>query len=351
MIKSKKNDSFFSYIKDSFLYIVAEGTSKFLWILAIPILTRLISPEDFGLISLFDSITVVLTVLFSLSFEESVKRYFYEEKENFDEFIGTVIILISIWSIFFLLIITYLNSWLAEILSVPKMLLYFSSIVALISIPKLFIYKIWNAERKSTKFSFFQITGNILILTITLISAYYLLDDRYMSRVYASFSVSLILLFICSYFLIKKASFKFNKQHLIYALNFSIPLIPYKLSGIIITFFDTIIIATLINLESVGIYSIGYKIGMSILIIHVALSIAFDPILMRLLKLNNILTSNEIMNFSFLLVSSFGLLLSLFSNEIVILISTPDYYEASKIVPIVCLSYVILFCYEQNLKF
>ena len=80
--------------------------------------------------------------------------------------------------------------------------------------------------------------------------------------------------------------FKFNSNYVKHALIFGIPLVPHALGRSIMTMTDRIFITNMVGIETTGIYSVGYQIGMVINILAQSFSVAYTPWLFENLKAN-----------------------------------------------------------------
>lgn len=113
----------------------------------IPIITRLYTPEDYGLFSLILAISGIIVVFSSLSYQLAIML----PKEDVDaaHIVILCCILIMISSIFTGIIFIFFGDFIANILNVPKIsnyLLFVPIIVFFTAIVSVFTY--WNARRK-----------------------------------------------------------------------------------------------------------------------------------------------------------------------------------------------------------
>ena len=117
------------------------------------------------------------------------------------------------------------------------------------------------------------------------------------------------------------------------------------------TYSDRVIIGQLTNMSDVGIYSLAYTVGMLLLVLHSAMSLSWEPIFMKRMNDGDL---NAINSISFLYAKTvfyFGLFLILFSKPIISILAPSKYHSALDIVPIVVISYIVLFLYEQYSRF
>ena len=75
-----------------------------------------------------------------------------------------------------------------------------------------------------------------------------------------------------------------KKDHVRYALEFGVPLIPHNLSHMVLSSADKVMINSMISASASGIYSLVYTLGMMIQVMMEAMNNVLDPWLFRQLK-------------------------------------------------------------------
>ena len=86
---------FSEILKHSRNYLIANLATRALAFISIPVFTRLLTPDEYGIISIFIGIVGILGSIMAFSADRSVSRYFFDQKssEDFSRFVGTSIIL------------------------------------------------------------------------------------------------------------------------------------------------------------------------------------------------------------------------------------------------------------------
>ena len=141
--------------------------------------------------------------------------------------------------------------------------------------------------------------------------------------------------------------FKFKNKIVKSLLRFGLPFLPAGLSTIAMESLDRYLLSVLTNADTVGIYSVGYKLGIFMLLITTAFQYAWQPFF---LKSGNHPESKDlfatIFNY-FMVVTTFAwLLITLFLPEIInfkigkFWLIGPEFHEAKTIVPIILMAYL-----------
>lgn len=146
-----------------------------------------------------------------------------------------------------------------------------------------------------------------------------------------------------SFLMFKKFVPRFSVGVLKECLKYGLPLIFVGLSTTILTLADRYFLKELRDLYEVGIYTMAYKFGM---VINIALVTpfrqAFFPLMFKLAESANIKNLYRWFLLYFLSVACwFFLGISLFSKEILTLVTSPDYVSGYIIIPIITFSYLL----------
>ena len=67
-----------SFFKDSVIYGIGNSLQKFISLMLIPIFTRVLSPEEYGVLSTLSTITYFISALAGLGLISATSRYFFK---------------------------------------------------------------------------------------------------------------------------------------------------------------------------------------------------------------------------------------------------------------------------------
>lgn len=130
-----------------------------------------------------------------------------------------------------------------------------------------------------------------------------------------------------------------------YALAFNLPLIPHYLSQTVLNQADRIMISNMIGNSEAAIYSIAYTISMMFTIVTGAINNTFIPYTYKAIKNRSY---NELKNNSCILVALVGvacIVAMMFGPEIIKIFAASEYYEARWVVPPVAEALLFMFIY------
>ena len=334
------NHDILSVFPHAMNYFNTDMALGVLAIISMSIFTRLLTKDDYGLLAMYISWIEVGTILLSLNLHAAVSRYYYEKTKDFGEFIGATLIIISLMTTIMIIVSILSYKHLIGWLELPGKLLPYLILSCIASIMITIYNQIIIPQKKSKEFAILKFSRGIATFGVSVVLVYLLSEDRYMGNILGSLFVSIG---VTIYVILKIRTFtvlSLNLEHIKYILTYSLPLIPYALSSIILAQFDRIMIGKIINTAAVGIYSVGYTIGSLIIVFYSALDMASRPDFFKFMNRKEY-KRWDVLNeqiFSITCICALGLIL--FSKEIIILLVAKEFHEAASVVPIVVIGYL-----------
>jgi len=339
MIKADDNiASLFDHFRN---YFTADLIAKAVAFLMLPVLTYALTPDDFGILSVFNSLTVLFLTLLTLNTYTSIGRYYFEENADFSSFLSSVLVFVFCISVFIYISVFYFKDGISAYMGIPESLVnYILPIVILLSIRSVY-GQVCKAREHSRSLSRINIYSSVINAVVTILLLFIFLGKNYMSVVWANILVQFVVVIIILYLLrgyFKSAEVK--KEHIKYSLAYGIPLIPYTLSSELLASFDVLMINKYINAYDAGLYGFSYKIGTLLLMFIIALNSAWTPKYMRYMNSGDY---DKHKQFTIVMLRSTliaAVVMICFGDILAILISPDSYSEGTKIIPLVALGYL-----------
>jgi len=332
-------------------YLMGNFATRALSFISIPILTRLLTTSEYGLISTINSTAQVLTIILVLNFNSYIARKYYDKDSNFGSFMFTIIAFLIIYNVVFLSSIYFFKDVIAGFLNQTPKLFIIAIITSVTSIFITLYYAYLQASMQSKQYSIIAFLRASLGLVIGIVWIIMLDSDKHLGRLYASIIVNVIFSIYAVYRIVRICEFKLDVCSLKNTFSYSIPLLPHALSGFILSQFDRIIINQLNGSSDAGLYSFAYNVGMLMYIVVLSLNKSWTPILYKKLneKDTNSISSHSVNNTKIVLLCALGLIL--FAKEVVIIMAKQSYYSALPLVPIVVIGYVMYHFYTLYVGF
>lgn len=288
--------------KNSFIYTSSNVIKSTIPFLLLPVLTRYLTPTDYGIVATFQVLLAIAVVFVNLNMHGAVAINFFKiEKQELEVYIGNVFVILFISFFLTLCIISAVKEPLSHLINFPENWLSIIVVIALSQSVFTLTLTLWQVEQKPLPYGIFQIAQTVLNVILSLIFVV-ALNWQWQGRVLGIIIASIVFGFI-SFFIIyrrKYIKFNFNKAHIKDALVFGIPLIPHALGAWMMTSIDRVFINSMVNVASTGIYTVGYQVGMIIGLLATSFNQAWSPFLFEKLKENDSTSKLRIVKFTYL---------------------------------------------------
>lgn len=342
--------------KNSLIYSGSNIINRAIPFLFLPVLTRYLSPNDYGIIATFHIVNFFCTIIIGVNTHGALStNYFKLEPKELKVYTYNLFYIIGVGFCLVLGIFLIAGHDIASSLKIPTTLLIIILFNALFEFVSTLILTLWQVEEKSFFYGIFQITKTATNIAISLFFIIILQWNWWgrvggvliSSAIYAL--ISLIILFKCQYL-----KFSFNLNYIKDALNFGIPLIPHSLSGWIMTASDRIFINSMIGVADTGIYTVGYQVGNIIGLLATSFNKAVTPYIYQKITENKLSLKIKIVKFTYLYYLTIILLalsLSYIAPIILKYFVSQEFQSASKYVIWIALGYAANGMYYMVVKY
>ena len=344
--------SFKSVSKHTAVYGISSSLNRAAGFFLIPVYTRFLQPEEYGLLALCQVLIGLLTIFYGLGINSSVFRYYfeYDNKTEKDSLIGTSILFLLFSNFVFTLFIITFSSWFSRSFLDTATHSHIIEIIAIavfvgniLQIP----FMILRANNLSLYYSLLSLIKLILSIGLNILFVVYL--KRSILGIMESHLITAsVLLLVFLPYLLRNVKFRFSLTMFKELCRFGLPLIPTNLIGFLLAFSDRYILKMFVSFHEIGIYSLGYKFGAIVNMIGVsAIALAWPTALMNIIKDKgaNIQIAKTCTYFMGL-ISCLVLFLSIFIDEILTLVATEKYMGAGPIVPVIAFAYLFFAYYK-----
>ncbi|MCB0776291.1 MAG: oligosaccharide flippase family protein, partial [Chitinophagaceae bacterium] len=271
--------------------------------LLLPVLTRHLTPEDYGTISLINVYVSILTPILGLSTSGFLSVEYYNssyEKKEFSKIFSSVRI-IPIITIVPLLIIFWLGQgYFPELMELPLQAYWLIIPMLLFTLFHGNFTTFLLTTKRAKIFSICTIAKIFIEISLTLFFLIYLGYGWY-GRIYSALITAILFTGISVWFYDrwKLLSTDIRKTYIRAAIIFGAPLILHQIGKFVINQSDRLFLAKMVSVEEMGVYSVGYLVGSAILIIVTAFSNFFNPFLFERLKRGSEDDKKEIIKVSY----------------------------------------------------
>ncbi|MDD5530160.1 MAG: oligosaccharide flippase family protein [bacterium] len=336
-----------SFLKHGSVFFIGQLAIQGIMFFSIPIYTRFLSVEEYGIINLFTAAVSFFAILYGLQLYGSVGRYDLEKKKDFPEFLGTTFIMLFIAFIVEGGIFFIFKVQIAKFFEISSNVFLFVLFLCAFQVFFQIYANLLVVRKKSVNYAILSTVRALFLVGLPIPIMLLFNFNKYMAVIYGQIIGTIIVASYSIYRLLKETKWSFRLDFVKYSLNYNIPAIPGALAGFILNTFDRIIIAQLTTVEKTGLYSLAFNIGMVVNIFSGALFSAWAPLFIE--KMDNKEYKNivSITNICTDLMILGGICVSLFAKEIIFLMAPGQYQAATDIIPVIVLGYIFL--YYSNL--
>lgn len=321
-------------VKASVIYLIVSIIQKGLGFITNPIYTRLMSPTEFGQVSVYFSMEALIgtVAMFSLQagcFDIGMQDY----KEDRDNFVFSTLILSNIVTIITGIAIFVLYPWIGEYIGVSKKLLCVMFVGFLFSQAFVFWTRRERFEYHYKLPGILTVVSAVVSSLIAMVCIIYMPNNRVEARVIGAF-IPMLILYI--YFWIKiahKVKFKINLKYCKFAFLFNLPLIPHYFSAYILNSSDRLMIANLQGEDKAAFYSTAYTLTALITIVWTAINSSIVPYVLEKYEKKEYKQVSNTMMPILTLFAVLCLFSTLIAPEIMYILGPEEYQQAVYIIP------------------
>ncbi len=340
-------------MRASVWFAICSAMQRGISLLTTPIFTRILTPEQYGEYTVYQSWYQVISIIATLNlffgvFNNGMTKYSDDRPRFTSSMQG---LCTSLTAGLFIVYIIGADFW-NGLLNMSTLYMV-AMFVELLFVPA---FNFWSAsQRYDYKYRSLVIVTVImsvsspLIGIIAVLNTSYKAEARVLSFVFVQVCIGLIFYI---YNMAKGKQF-FHKEYWKFALRFNIPLIPHYLSSVILSQADRIMISDMIGKGEAAIYSVAYNIATMITIIITAINNSFTPFMYKSIKSGEYSAIRKSATPLIFLVAVASALAMTLAPEIIMIFAPPEYYDAIWVIPPVACGVFFNFLYPlfSNVEF
>jgi O-antigen/teichoic acid export membrane protein len=341
-------------IKNSMLYMAPMAVSSILPLISLPIFTRILTKEDYGVLALAQVYATFVSGLSNFGLIIGYERNFFQYREQNSAaqlLYSTLLFVVTVFLLF--TFVTYLfrsnlSKWIIGSSNHGSLLFWAFCSAGVMSLKNYYLTYYKNTENAKA-FVWYTIDESVLGIVLSLFLIVYV-QVGVIGLVWGQLIASLIILSVLGFNFLKLYPMTFSWEILMDSLRISLPLTPRIFFGVIGTQFDKYMIGLLNTVGGVGIYSIGQKISLAVFNYMTAIQNVYSPqVYKRMFELGEEggkSIGRYLTPFAYISIA-LGLMISLFSEEIIFVLTPKSYHGAADIIIILSMLYCSYFFGKQ----
>lgn len=331
-------------------FALCNFVNKGVAMIVVPLYTRLLTTEEYGTYTVFQSWLNLFVILATLEisrghYKVGITKY----EEDADRYTTSVLGLSNAVTIGFGVVYACALPLVNRMLGMPtylviSMLLY------------LLVYPAWEFWTIRQRFAYRYKTMVAATLAVAVLSPVLgvagicWLHLQSAAAIFSKLTVQgIFALGICLLFWRKSRAW-FHKAYWKEAFAFNLTLVPYLLSTTILNQADRIMIDSMVGAAEAAIYSVAYSAAMLMQLLDNAVSDAFIPWMYRRLKAGEYQSIEPVTNKLLILVAGANLLLILFAPEVIAVFAPGRYRDAIWVIPPVAASVFFMFLFQRYIN-
>ncbi len=335
-------------VKVVFWFTVSAFFASGISLLFTPIFTRVLTTDEYGLYSVFNSWNTVLMVVATLNLHltavyNALTKHPNEQEQTISYFQSLSLCI----SVAICIVALIFSEQLANLMDLPQI------VVQIMFIGFIFVepYRLWLVyKRYKNEYKrpvIMQMTLSVVTPAVSLLCIFLGHGNRGIIRVIAFVVVNTIVPGIIFYIVnYRHAKCFYNKRVWGYATSFAVPLIPHYLAETLLNQTDKIMINAYFGASEAGIYQISYMTASIVKICSTAINSAYIPWQFQKLYNKEYKKLGRISYVVLLGLLVVVLLVSLFAPEIVRVLAGPKYMGAVYLIPTLSVSVFFNYMYQ-----
>jgi O-antigen/teichoic acid export membrane protein len=334
------------YLRNGTFYLLNTLITNIVPIISIAIFTRLLSPNDYGLYALSFMYSSILVALCNFGLQIGYERDFFENFEKETKggllyttvfFVLTVKLLLCICIFFFK---DFLSNELFGLSNSGYLFLYSFMYLGISGLKNYFMIYFKNCENAKS-FFWYSITDIITGLIISFILVYFF-KKGVIGLVLGQLIGSFIVFIYLFNAIIKEMKVNFDFLAFHKSFSSSLLLTGKIFFGVLGNNFDKLLLGKLSSLNGLGIYNLGQKIGYVCFTFTNSIHGLYNPQVYKIMfdkgKEGGKIIGPYLTKFFYINIAG-AILISLFSEELIIILTPPAYHKASDIATLFAMLY------------
>ena len=258
-------------------YTIGNILIRCISILTLPLFSRIMGTEEFGVFNVFMSYDAVLHVIVGFALHSSVRSANIEFKGYISEYTSCISLVYIISAAVLSLIVLVFSNSISSVLGFSSQLLYLL-IIHSFSAALLTLYNtrlsIDYSYKKYLIAALINSVGSIVISLLLMLTVFS--NQKDVGRIVGSTLVLAILAISILINFFRSAKPKFNKKYLSFGLKYSLPVVPHGISQILLAQFDRVMISKIVSDSRAGIYSLAGNLKIVMTVITTSISAAWN---------------------------------------------------------------------------
>lgn len=334
-------------VKASTAYTICSILTRCLSFITLPIFTRIMTTEEYGLSTIYSSTAAIVVIFTSLQLPYgTLSTAMIKFKDDRKGYLSTVCSITMVLTLIYLSCCSVFKNFFIKFLDLPFFLIVLMGVEMFFSTAT----AAWMGyQRFEFKYkSVVLVTlGTAVLSVITSLVAVVFSSEKGIAKICSNSFVTCAVGLVLFLWLIKNGKKMFEKRYWQFALSFNLPLIPYYLSQVVFNQSDRLMINNICGRGDAAIYGVAYTLAMILTFVVTSIHSSYTPWIFECIDRNELQDNRKI---TILLSSGIAFMLLgiiALAPEVIYVMAGEQYSSAIWVVPPVAMSVLLL--YYSNL--
>ncbi len=244
-------------------YSIAEILIKLFSIVGTLIIIKLVNAEDYGSISVFMSLYSVASIASLLGIPGSILRWYHDDQDSVQQYVKVNTLVLFVVNALVLVILYGFRSMMATLLNI-EILTFVALLIALLPNILFTMYcEYLRSISKTGQYSLLRMISAFISIFTGLIIVVLMDENRFYGRIIGVLisNYALFIYILPKYLKLKLQGTRSKTEYIHYGISYGLPLMPHKLSSVILSVFDRVMVNTIIGTVEAGMYSFSYTMA------------------------------------------------------------------------------------------
>lgn len=261
------------------IYSIANVIRQCLPVLLVPVLTHYLTTEDYGTTAVFGVVGSILAPMVGINVHGAIsRRYFDRETTDFPVYVYNCLLIILGSSIGMGLLLWLGAGPISSLSEVPRSWLWAPLAMSIGQVLVASLLTLLQVQGRAALYATIQVGRMVLTsaLSVTLVIGFH---QGWRGPIVAQAGAGLAFGAL-ALMLLRSSGFvrvRYDREQLLHALRFGLPLVPHVLSSVAAQMIDRLFVAHYDGLGKAGLYSLGYQLGALIGLLVDSFDGAFQP--------------------------------------------------------------------------
>jgi O-antigen/teichoic acid export membrane protein len=293
-----------SLVTGSAVYLVSNVLNALIPFTLLPILTRYLSPEEYGEVAMFQTLLGSLAAFVGLSMQGAAGRKFYDGNlgdEELKDFIGSCMQILLVTSLVTFVLLFGFSGQLSEWMGLERQWILLAVAVTASSVIVQIRLGQWQVRKQAKQYGLMQVSEGLLnfVLSLALVVIFAQGAGGHISaQIIAAITFAALALWLLKRDGLLKLML-WNPGHVREALQFGVPLIPHVGGMFLLSAVDRFVINSELGLAQVGVYMVAVQCATALSLVFDAVNKAYVPWLFERLKRDDYQEKRMIVRFTY----------------------------------------------------